>query len=217
MRTFRKRIIIHCFVIITIYLAFLVWHGAFEGRLTEDEIWHYATLLSEQNPGIEKSEIAETLKSDTGSPIYMVNLVKLRDQPLAIKEASYQSHTSQQLYEHYSRFVGGFLLKHGSYPVFLGLANGKAASAWGMGSDTEWTSAVVVRYRSLRTLLELATHPEFRKWHEFKFAAVEKTLAYPTTARLHLAHLDLLVLFLLLVISFLQLAGPKLLKSRKSG
>ena len=145
----------------------------------------------------------------------MVNVVKLRDQPLAIKEVSNQSHTSQQLYEHYSRFVGGFLLKHGSYPVFLGLADGKAASAWGMGSDTEWTSAVVVRYRSLRTLMELATHPEFRKRHKFKFAAVEKTLAYPTTARLNFARLEVLVFLLLVLISYILLIATRLWQTRK--
>ncbi len=216
MKPMSWRIIIHWCAILIVYLTFLIWHGAFERHLTDDEIQYYASLLSEQNPEIDQLDIEKALKNDPGRPIYMVNVVKLRDRPLAIQDGAFQGQTSQQLYEHYGAFVGSFLLKHGSYPVFVGLAEGDAVSSWGMDSDTEWTSAAIVRYRSLRTLLELATHPEFIKKHEFKFAAIEKTLAYPTMARLNFARLDLIVFLILVMISYVLLIANRLGNARKS-
>ena len=42
-----------------------------------------------------------------------------------------------------------------------------------------WTSGAGVRYRSRRDLLEIGTNPEFTGRHEFKVAAMAKTIAFP--------------------------------------
>ena len=46
------------------------------------------------------------------------------------------------------------------------------------GMET-WTQGAGMRYRSRRDLLEIATNPAFRGSHEFKVAAMRKTIAFP--------------------------------------
>ena len=201
MKAMNRRSIIRWCLTILVYLGFLNWHGAFEGPLTDDEIKYYTAFISDQNPEVDLFEIENALKNDPGGPIYMVNIMKYRKQPLKVKDTSFHKQSSEQLLKNYGNFVSRFLLRHGSYPVFYGKSAGQAASTWGMGTDTEWSNAAIVRYRSLRTLLKLATHPEFKKKHEFKFSALEKTIAYPMMAKLNLANLNLIVFLLLITFS----------------
>ena len=42
-----------------------------------------------------------------------------------------------------------------------------------------WTQGAGVRYRSRRDLLEISTNPAFQGRHEFKIAAMQKTIAFP--------------------------------------
>ncbi|TNF89911.1 MAG: hypothetical protein EP301_02010 [Gammaproteobacteria bacterium] len=49
-------------------------------------------------------------------------------------------------------------------------------NAEGMGS---WTQGAGMRYRSRRDLLEIASNPAFSGSHEFKVAAMRKTIAFP--------------------------------------
>jgi hypothetical protein len=62
----------------------------------------------------------------------------------------------------------------------------------------EWSEAVVVRYRNLRTMMELATSQEFNENLAFKHAALEKTIIYPTEKRLMPGGLEYLIFFILL-------------------
>lgn len=180
-----------------IYLLFLWWHGAFEGPLTSKEIDFYSKKIHEIAPENELEFMKKILQKDKGYPIYMMNAMKLREKPLA-RNGNETGNTSEETLRKYGNFVGSFLIRRGSYPIFYGIAEGKAASTWGIENAEEWTSAAVVRYKSIRTLLELAINPEFREMHEFKIAALEKTIAYPTFARIDLGALQLLMFFILL-------------------
>jgi hypothetical protein len=42
-----------------------------------------------------------------------------------------------------------------------------------------WSIAAGMRYRSRRDLLEIGTNPAFSGRHEFKIAAMQKTIAFP--------------------------------------
>ena len=42
-----------------------------------------------------------------------------------------------------------------------------------------WTTGAGMRYRSRRDMLDIATNPAFAGSHEFKVAAMRKTIAFP--------------------------------------
>ncbi len=183
-----------------LYILFLGWHGAFEGPLSPEEIDFYVRKIQEVSPEKDLSFLREALLKDTGKPIVMVNAINMRDRPLPI-EGETVGNTSEEVLNTYSKFVIGFLIRRGSYPLYVGTAAGPAASTWGIDNAEEWSSAALVRYRSLRTLLELATNAKFHELHDFKISAIEKTIAYPTQAKLHPGGLPVLVFFILLSIA----------------
>ena len=57
-----------------------------------------------------------------------------------------------------------------------------------------------MRYRSRRDLMEIATNPAFQGSHEFKIAAMNKTIAFPIDPWFHLGDPRLLLALLFLVI-----------------
>lgn len=179
-----------------LFLVFLWWHGSFEKPLSSDEIAKYAEKIATLNPDITTAEIQEKLRKDKGEPIYMVNAIKYFDEPVEVMNQTSKLPASQAV-KPYNNFVGQFLIKRGSYPIFLGDALGSTAAKWGVEYEGDWSKAVVVRYRSIRTLLDLATHPDFSHNHKYKKAALESTIAYPTEARLIVGRLDFLVFFIL--------------------
>jgi uncharacterized protein (DUF1330 family) len=131
------------------------------------------------------------------SPIFMVNVIKYFDDPVTAKD-QVDSDEAQELVKTYNHFVGKFLIRRGSYPIFLGDALGGMAAAWGVEDEGEWSEAVVVRYRNLRTMMELATSQEFSENLAFKHTALEKTIIYPTEKRLMPGGLEYLTFFMLL-------------------
>ena len=48
-----------------------------------------------------------------------------------------------------------------------------------MAPDPGWSFSGVVRYRSRRDMIELATDPAFGPAHAYKIAAMPRTLAFP--------------------------------------
>ena len=67
------------------------------------------------------------------------------------------------------------------HAVFVAPAAGGYVEHWGVEPDPRWSMAGVVRYRSRRDLMELATDPGFEDIHAYKLAAMSHTLAFPAT------------------------------------
>ncbi|MGD9327344.1 MAG: hypothetical protein PVH48_00180 [Cyclobacteriaceae bacterium] len=178
-----------------LYLFFLGWHGTFEKPLSLEEINFYSKKLNELNPDLSSAEFQKLLERDRGKPIYMVNAIKHFDEPVKTKD-QIRPMPSREVIRPYNNYVGMYLIKNGSYPVFLGDAMGGTAAKWGVDYEGEWSRAVIVRYRNIRTLLEMATKPEFNEKLDYKKAALERTIAYPTEARFTTGNLSLLVFFI---------------------
>ncbi|MEO1253354.1 MAG: hypothetical protein AAFY41_00530 [Bacteroidota bacterium] len=199
MNRFKKHFptILNWFFWSLLFFGFSWWHGSFEKPLSSDEITKYAEKIVALNPDLTTADIQENLRRDKGEPIYMVNAIKYFDEPVDVQNLSKPISASEAV-KPYNAFVGQFLIKRGSYPIFLGDAFGETAAKWGVEYEGEWSRAVVVRYRSIRTLLDLATHPDFSQKFKYKKAALESTIAYPTEARLIASGLSILVFFILL-------------------
>jgi hypothetical protein len=57
-----------------------------------------------------------------------------------------------------------------------------------------------MRYRSVRDMLEISTNPAFSGRHEFKLAAMTKTIAFPTAPVVYLSDARILLFVLLLAL-----------------
>ena len=167
--------------------------------LSSEEVSRYANKLYELKPDQTLEAYKEQLANDKGSPVFMVNTIKYFDEPVKT-EGQVEEIEAEQLVKTYNNYVGKFLIQRGSYPIFLGDALGGTAAAWGVDDeDTEgWSEVAIVRYRNIRTILELATDKQFNDNLAYKHAALEKTIIYPTEKRLMLSGLEYLIFFILL-------------------
>ena len=94
------------------------------------------------------------------------------------------------------------LFARASHPVIAGDAIFTAMDIVGIEGAESWDSAGLVRYRSKRDLLEIASNPAFGEKHDYKVAALEKTIAFPITTRMNLGD-PRLILGLLTIIGVL--------------
>ena len=81
------------------------------------------------------------------------------------------------------------LFRRACHPTIMGQAVGPAIDLVGMeeiSKAEDWTAGLFMRYRSRRSLMEIITIPETLGRHEFKIAALDKTIAYPVEASLNL-------------------------------
>ncbi len=73
------------------------------------------------------------------------------------------------------------LFRRAGHPAFAGPAAGGYVENWGVEQNPGWTFSGVIRYRSRRDMIELATDPKFEPAHAYKIAAMPHTLAFPVT------------------------------------
>ena len=71
------------------------------------------------------------------------------------------------------------MLKRAGIGIFQGRVAGSSVDVIGIDNAEEWGVSAINRFRSRRDLMEILTTPEFHEKHEFKFAALSKSIAYP--------------------------------------
>jgi hypothetical protein len=54
-----------------------------------------------------------------------------------------------------------------------------ALDLWGVEGAADWSLVGLVRYRSRRDMIEIATDPAFSEAHQYKVAALAQTIAVP--------------------------------------
>jgi hypothetical protein len=136
----------------------------------------------------------------------MATLIRLRDAPLAVGEVM-PGESSRQVLDRYMAHMYPALLRRACHPVLVGPVVGRAVEAWGIQAAEPWSLAGLVRYRSRRDMIEIATDPAFRDAHLYKQAAMDQTIAVPVEPFFWLASPRWLVALLLVAIGALvQLA-----------
>ena len=71
------------------------------------------------------------------------------------------------------------LFQRASHPIYFGQAVFSSMDIVGIENAEVWDQAALMRYRSRRDMLDIVTNPAFFGKHEFKTAALTKTIAYP--------------------------------------
>lgn len=168
-------------IIAVIYAAFFSWYTSFKGPLTPTEIEHYMTLTEARNPDASaeaRARMRAFMEEDTGDDFVMINVIHLYDKPLQIDGVE-PGDTTDDVLAKYMEYMFPAMLSRASHPVFQGSAVATAMDIMNADGMETWTAGAGVRYRSRRDLLEIATNPAFGGRHEYKVAAMAKTIAFP--------------------------------------
>ena len=161
------------------YAILALWYTNLGGALTEDEIEAFiAQYEAGGGPPEQVGVLRQFMEEDTGNQFLMVNLVDLNDTPGTIPGAA-PVPTSAAAIEHYMAYMYPALLSRASHPTVAGPAVFGAMDLVGIEGAEHWEQAALMRYRSRRDLMEIATNPEMRVRHPYKVAAMEKTIAFP--------------------------------------
>ncbi|MDE0886272.1 MAG: hypothetical protein OSB70_12150 [Myxococcota bacterium] len=182
------------------WLAFFGWYTSFKGPLTTEEIDTVLRIAEASDADPEDiAKIRHFLESDTGDDFVMVNLIEINDPPPRM-EGVPEDATAQDLMGRYMKHMYPELLKRASHPVLFGQATAPALDIWGIEGASQWTTAGLMRYRSRRDMLEIAGNPDFRGPHEFKIAAMNKTIAFPADPWFQAGDLRLLLALFLIIL-----------------
>jgi hypothetical protein len=193
-----------------LYVAFFGWYTNLGGPLTADEIEMYIERMVANEADPERLALMRKfLEEDTGDDFIMVNAILMRERPLQEKGVR-PDESSDEVLGRYMEYMWPALLRRACHPVLAGGAVAGALEVWGLENAERWSTAGLMRYRSRRDLMEIAATPEFSGPHEFKIAAIEKTVAFPIEAALQLGDPRLLLGLILFGLS----AGLHLLLRR---
>lgn len=195
----RSRSAIVSLALVAAYLLFCLWYTPLGGPLSDQEIDHYVGLMASQGTdAVGQQRLRAFLEEDTGGDFAMVNVIELREPPERVPGVSPGESASEVLAK-YMEYMWPALLRRGCHPVLAGTAAAAAVDLWGLeGADT-WSQGAAMRYRSRRDMMEIATNPAFQGSHEFKTAAMLKTIAFPIDPWFHFGDPRLLGALLLAI------------------
>lgn len=174
-----------------VYFAFFFWYTSFGGPLTSEEIAHYGGVVERISDG-DSERIAvwqQFMQTDTGDDFGMISVVDLNETPTPI-EGVEPGESSEEVLAKYTEPFFGQVVRSGAHPVLVGWAAAPAIDLWGIEGASDWSQGVIVRWRSRRDIMQFVEAMRDiagdSSIHDFKIAAIEKTIAYPLDPWFHL-------------------------------
>ena len=162
-----------------VYVVFFGWYTSFGGPLTEKEIDHYLKLFEQRGVAEEQAAMLEQfMRSDTGDDFVMLNNIDIYEKPLQV-EGVEPGDSSKDVLDKYMEYMYPALFGRASHPVFFGDAASIAMELLNTPGMDAWSQGALMRYRSRRDFFEITTNPAFSGSHDFKIAALRKTVAFP--------------------------------------
>jgi len=203
------------FILIFIYCTFFVWYTDLGGKLDSDEIATYLVKMQDNREAVgfsspvekEKAKeqgaiIEEFMREDSGRQFFVVNNIDMSENPQDV-EGAQPGEDADQLMGRYMEHMYAELFKRASHPVFLGSAVSTAIDIVGIENAESWDSAALMRYKSRRAFMEIVSNPKMLGKHEFKIAALNKTIAYPVETVVYLSDPRLLLGLILIIIGLI--------------
>jgi len=87
--------------------------------------------------------------------------------------------STQAVLDKYMQHMYPAMFARASHPVFTGNAANSAIDLMNAPNMEHWTMGAGIRYRSRRDFMDIVSNPDFVGSHDFKVAALAKTIAYP--------------------------------------
>jgi hypothetical protein len=187
------------FISAVIYLVFFFWYTNTSGPLSQAEIDLVIERIDRGESTIseeDRSNFLEFLRNDDGGDFYMVNFLDLNENP-PIMEMTGKSATASDLLDYYMEYMYPELLIRASHPVFAGNVSANALDHIGAEETKEWDQTAIMRYRSIRDMLEIGSNEIFSERHKYKDNALIKTIAIPVSAPFFLDFRIFIFIFLL--------------------
>jgi len=155
------------------YLAFFFWYTALGGALTEPEIDRYIHLLRASSASEERiAQITQFMREDTGDDFVMLNTLNMADHPPDLPATGHNA-DPDALMDHYMEFMYPELFERACHPIFFGEVVFGPLDALAIDQPSSWDRAAMMRYRSRRDMMEIATNPAFIDRHEYKIGALD--------------------------------------------
>jgi hypothetical protein len=168
-------------VLAALYAAFFSWYTSFGGPLSAEEVAGYMSHFEQRDPAPSAETLTKLkrfMEEDTGDDFVMINVIDMFESPLQV-EGVEPGDTSDDVLNKYMAYMYPALFSRASHPVLYGTAANTAMDLMNAEGMEVWTRAAAMRYRSRRDMLEITTNRAFSGSHDFKIAAMKKTIAFP--------------------------------------
>ena len=186
-------------VLAILYTGFFSWYTSFGGPLSQEEMDHYYKILEARNSDgspEQRARLRKFMEEDAGDDFVMINVIDMYEEPMQISGVS-SSDTSEDVLDRYMEYMYPALFTRACHPILFGEAANQAMDLMNAPGMEQWTRGAAMRYRSRRDMLEIASNPAFAGAHDFKIAAMAKTIAFPIDPWFHLGDPRLLLALLL--------------------
>ena len=207
-------------VLVLLYGGWIWWYGGTGEPVTEREVATYLDRVADnarasgQVPNPQLLEEFETLaQTDDGNEFYMLNLIRWRDKALYPADSAFADDPDPlAANDRYSSGIIPALLRHGGLPVFIGAPNGRFIED---GDVHPWDFVGIVRYRSVRDMLEMITEPGMMELAPHKWASIQQTHVFPVRPQASLVMVRLVVATIFVVIALLVTGAVRLVRRQR--
>ena len=158
----------------------------------------YANAPSHEQNFIEN--IQAMIPDDDGKEFYAVNLEQLK-----------QGKAAEQADRAYAQMVIPLLFKRAAHPVFVSNRAGLMLGEYGNQVDR----VAVVRYRSLRDLINMVNEPAMVAGSPDKFASLDHTEVFITRPVITFLHLRFALALVLILVGLGGLKGIDIIENRR--
>lgn len=192
-----------------IYASFWVWYGGNGDPLSEEEGLEmlaevervHGVKLKDTPEGSMSRNLQAMLPNDDGKEFYAVNLETRAEGPAALEAEA-----------EYAAIVVPLLLERGGHPVFVSERVGLMLGKYGEEVDR----VAVVRYRSLRDLLDMIADERMLEGNRFKTASLAHTEVFITRPTITFVQVRLMVGMVLALIAIAGVAVIGSIQARRA-
>ena len=181
-----------------IYAVFFIWYTNLSGPMSDEEIDQAITGL--QANGLAENALESWkrfMRTDTGDQFIMLNNIDMNPSPPKMPDTP-EGASALELMDVYMEHMYSEQFKRACHPVFFGEVVHETMDVTGIENATSWTHGALFRYRSRGDLVQIALNPASREKHDYKIAALTKTIAYPIEPTIYLSDPRFLLFLVLL-------------------
>ena len=194
----------------SVYIVFFFWYTDIEGALSQEEIKgflnkHEQNIIDNRlSTNLEELQLRmdflrRFMEEDSGRQFIMVNNIEMDPDPGDVPGAN-SGESADELLSRYMEHMWPNLLKRASHPIFGGNAIWQSMDLVGIEGAETWDQMALMRYKSRRAFMEIVTHPNMMDRHDFKVAAMQKTIAYPVEPFAYFSDLRIILGMLMVII-----------------
>jgi hypothetical protein len=194
-------------ILTVIYVSWFIWYGGSGEPVTKSELDAYITSMKEKSSSRperinEATELMHRLAAfDTGNEYLMINLIKYRKKALYPADSAWANQTDTRAADgRYTQGVVKELFVRGGLPIL----KSNVIGTFMLDEDwRDWDEVAIVRYRSVKDMLDMIVGMTDSGLAVHKFASIEQTHVFPAEPVISLVFIRLLfalVLFFIAVV-----------------